>query len=153
MQQMTPGEFDHPPAHARIARFGEASLASSLAALVWSPGQAGVARDSPAIPDVSRKHLLDQHVRSLDTDPDHSGKHVDHRMASSPARSPKRSARVVSISLICCLTKQRRSRSRRNSANVFVGTATPSGVRKASTCLDAPARYGRKPRAAVHRRS
>jgi hypothetical protein len=26
---MTPGELDHPPAHTRIARFGESSLASS----------------------------------------------------------------------------------------------------------------------------
>ena len=44
----------------------------------------------------------------------------------------RRSARVVSISLICCLTKRRRSRSLRISASVFVGMATPSGVRRPS---------------------
>ena len=37
VRHMAPGEFDHPAAHAGVACFGEASLASSLAALVWSP--------------------------------------------------------------------------------------------------------------------
>jgi hypothetical protein len=37
---MTPGEFDHPAAHAGVACFGEAWLASSLAALVWGAGEA-----------------------------------------------------------------------------------------------------------------
>jgi hypothetical protein len=69
MRQMTPGEFDHPAAHAGVACFREASLASSLAALVWSSSQAGVARQSPAVPDLAREHLLDEHVRGLDPDP------------------------------------------------------------------------------------
>ena len=51
---MTPGEFDHPAAHAGVARFGETSLAPSLAALVWSSGETGIARQGPTIPDLSR---------------------------------------------------------------------------------------------------
>jgi hypothetical protein len=47
VHQMTPGEFDHPAAHAGVACFGEASLASSLAALIWSSCEAGIARQSP----------------------------------------------------------------------------------------------------------
>ena len=66
---MTPGEFDHPAAHAGVACFGEASLASSLAALVWGAGEAGIARQSPTVPHLSREHLLDERVRGLDPTP------------------------------------------------------------------------------------
>src|SRR5271165_5920069 len=79
---MTPSEFDHPAAHAGVACFGEASLASSLAALVWSSGEAGVARQSPPIPDLSREHLLDEHVRGLNPDADHPGQRTRRRVAS-----------------------------------------------------------------------
>ena len=79
---MTPGEFNHPAAHAGVACFGEASLASSLAALVWSSSEAGVARQSPTVPDLAREHLLDEHVCGLDPDGDNSGKRTRRRMAS-----------------------------------------------------------------------
>jgi hypothetical protein len=46
MDQMTPGELDHPAAHAGVARFGKSSLASFLAALVGGTGQASIARES-----------------------------------------------------------------------------------------------------------
>src|SRR5208283_2564897 len=82
VHQMTPGEFNHPAAHPGVACFGETSLASPLAALVWSSCEAGIARQSPTIPDLSREHLLDEHLRGLDPDADHSGKRTRCRMAS-----------------------------------------------------------------------
>jgi hypothetical protein len=53
VDEMTPGGFDHPTAHAGVACLGEAPLASSLAALVWRSSQAGVARQSPTVPDLA----------------------------------------------------------------------------------------------------
>src|SRR5271166_3777198 len=58
MQQMTPGELNHPPAYARVACFGESALALFLAALVRGRCQAGISRHRFAIPQVAREDLL-----------------------------------------------------------------------------------------------
>ena len=82
MQQMTPGKLDHPTTHARIACFGKSSLASFLAALVRCPCQTSVPRHRSAVPQLARKNLLHQHVRTLNANPDHPSQQTDHPIAS-----------------------------------------------------------------------
>src|SRR5215471_10582399 len=62
----------------------------------------------------------------------------------SPGARCNRSRRAVSTSLICCLMKLRRAMSRRSSARVFGGRATPSGVRTVSRRCDALRNIGLK---------
>src|SRR5215468_5905127 len=78
---MTPGELDHPAAHAGIARFGKSSLASFFATLVGRTGEAGIARKGFTIPDVAREYLLHEHVRGLNADADDPREQPYHRMA------------------------------------------------------------------------
>jgi hypothetical protein len=82
VDEMTPGEFDHPPAHAGVACLGEAPLTSSLAALVRRSCQAGIARQGSPIPDLAGEYLLHEHVRGLDSDADHPRQQTGFRVAA-----------------------------------------------------------------------
>src|SRR6516164_4441291 len=84
---MTPGELDHPAAHAGIARFGKSSLTSFFTTLVGRTSEARIAREGSTIPDVAREHLLHEHVRGLDADADDLRKQPYHRMALLVGRS------------------------------------------------------------------
>ena len=67
---------------------------------------------------------------------------------SDNGRSPvcSRSARAVSISMICWFTNGRCATSRHSSARVFGGMRVPPGVRSVVSGSGAPARVGLKPR-------
>src|SRR5215467_6743054 len=81
VHQESPGELQHPTAHAGVAGFGKTALTSLLAALVRSSRQTGVSRHCFAVPQVARENLLYQHIGRLDADPDHPGEQVDRRIA------------------------------------------------------------------------
>jgi hypothetical protein len=54
-------------------------LAPTFSALIRRPGETGVASDRFVIAPAAREHLVDQHVRRLDTDPKDSGNQANHR--------------------------------------------------------------------------
>src|SRR6516164_7582306 len=76
---------------------------------------------------VAGENLLYQHIGRLDANPDDPDEQADHRIASFSG-CLLQSFKAGPFTLICCLTKLRRTMSRRSSARVFGGRAASSGV-------------------------
>ena len=62
-----------PPAYVeRVAGTGQPFLLAFCAALVGRAREASITRYGPSVAHVSRQHLLHQHIRGLDANPDHA---------------------------------------------------------------------------------
>src|SRR5262245_65941244 len=78
-----PRELDHSLPHASIAGSGEPLLAALAPAFVGRAREPAVARHRAPVAQVPRQDLLDQHVRRLDANPDHTPQNEDHQIGSS----------------------------------------------------------------------
>jgi hypothetical protein len=79
--------LDHATPDAGVAGARKTFLAPASAALVRRAGKPGVASDGLAIAQVAREHLVDQHVRRLNTNTEDPRKKANHRVrALSPGR-------------------------------------------------------------------
>ena len=81
--EKAPRELDHAPPHPSIAGSGKPFLAALLSAFVGRPGESSIARHGATVAQVARQHLLDQHVRRLDANADHTHQNEDHQIWSS----------------------------------------------------------------------
>src|SRR5262245_1055390 len=77
-----PRQLDHPPPHPTIAGSGEPLLPASAATFVGRARQPSVARHGAPIAQVARQDLLDQHVRRLNANADHTHQNQDHQIGS-----------------------------------------------------------------------
>ena len=78
--EKTPSQLDHATPNARIAGTRKTSLAPAAAALVRRAGKASIAGDRPAIAQVPREELVDQHVGRLDADTAEARSEANHRV-------------------------------------------------------------------------
>src|SRR5262245_10189270 len=93
-----------------------------------------------------RQDLLDQHVRGLDANADHTHQNEDHEIWSSLGGVFSCSRRAFSICWICSATNRFRARSRCSSESVLGGMGSPSGVRRCPRHSGAFLSFGLKPR-------
>src|SRR5262249_58219897 len=77
-----PRQLDHPPPHPSIAGSGEPLLPASASTFVGRARQPSVARHGAPVAQVARQDLLDQHVRRLDANADHTHQNEDHQIWS-----------------------------------------------------------------------
>jgi hypothetical protein len=87
-----------------------------------------------------------EHIRGLDADTDDPREQPDRRVIACSGCCSSLVRRAASISRIWSMTKRRRAISRRSSARVFGGSATPSAVRRRSRHSGALRKCGLKPR-------
>src|SRR5712675_659252 len=76
--QKPPCQLDHAAPDSRVTGSSQPFLATLLAALVGRAGEAPIARHRPTVAQVSRQHLLHQHVGCLDANPDHARQQAHH---------------------------------------------------------------------------
>src|SRR5258708_13462789 len=80
--QRPPGQWAHGAADPAVAGAGQSLLAPALAALVRRAGQSGIARNSSAIAQIARQHLIHQHVGSFDADAQNLCDQTNHRVGT-----------------------------------------------------------------------
>src|SRR5215467_4097265 len=78
-----PRQLDHPPPYPSIAGTGEPFFPASVSTFVGRPREPSVARHGASITQVARQDLLDQHIRRLDANADHTHQNEDHQIWSS----------------------------------------------------------------------
>src|SRR5215467_15743090 len=77
-----PRQLDHPPPYPSIAGTGEPFFPASASTFVGRPREPSVARHGASITQVARQDLLDQHVRRLDANADHTHQNENHQIWS-----------------------------------------------------------------------
>src|SRR6202011_5015413 len=65
-----------------VAGTGQPFLPAFCAALVGRAREASITRYGPSVAHVSRQHLLHQHIRGLDANPDHARQQAQHCVSS-----------------------------------------------------------------------
>src|ERR1700676_2319038 len=65
-------------ADSSVAGTGQPFLPAFCAALVGRAREASITRQGPSVAHVSRQHLLHQHIRGLDANPDHARQQAQH---------------------------------------------------------------------------
>src|SRR6266436_182833 len=80
--EKSPRQLDHAPPNPRIPGSRQAFLAALLPALVGRASEARITRYGASIAQVSRQHLVHQHVGRLDANAHHTRQQAHHGMRS-----------------------------------------------------------------------